>query len=39
MGATTVAIGWSGYVVSFLGKTAGIHIPPATDLQRVPEVR
>src|SRR5512135_1887180 len=28
-GATTVAIGWSGYVVSFLGKTLGIHIPAA----------
>src|SRR5271165_3538503 len=29
VGATTVAIGWSGYVVSFLDKTVGIHIPPA----------
>ncbi|NOT07546.1 MAG: amino acid permease [Gemmatimonadales bacterium] len=29
LSATTVAIGWSGYVVSFLGKTLGIHIPAA----------
>lgn len=28
LGATTVAIGWSGYVVSFL-EDFGIHIPPA----------
>jgi len=28
LGAVTVAIGWSGYVVSFLGDI-GIHIPPA----------
>ncbi len=28
LGATTVAIGWSGYVVSFL-KNVGIHIPAA----------
>lgn len=28
LGAVTVAIGWSGYVVSFLGDF-GIHIPPA----------
>ena len=27
LGATTVAIGWSGYVVSFLHKTFGIDIP------------
>ncbi|HEX5634575.1 MAG TPA: amino acid permease, partial [Gemmatimonadales bacterium] len=27
LGAVTVAIGWSGYVVSFL-KDVGIHIPP-----------
>src|SRR5262249_53203372 len=27
LGAVTVAIGWSGYVVSFL-KDIGIHIPP-----------
>ena len=27
LGAVTVAIGWSGYVVSFLGGL-GIHIPP-----------
>jgi APA family basic amino acid/polyamine antiporter len=27
VGATTVAVGWSGYVVSFLGKQLGIHIP------------
>ena len=27
LGAVTVAIGWSGYVVSFLGDL-GIHIPP-----------
>ncbi|MBK7600440.1 MAG: amino acid permease [Acidobacteria bacterium] len=29
LGAVTVAIGWSGYVVSFLGKNLGIHIPEA----------
>ena len=28
LGATTVAIGWSGYVVSFL-KDFGIAVPPA----------
>ena len=28
LSATTVAIGWSGYVVSFLGDL-GIHVPPA----------
>src|ERR1043166_8412554 len=28
LSATTVAIGWSGYVVSFLGNNLGIHIPP-----------
>ena len=28
LSATTVAIGWSGYVVSFLGKTLGFNIPP-----------
>ncbi len=27
VGATTVAVSWSGYVVSFLGKQLGIHIP------------
>jgi APA family basic amino acid/polyamine antiporter len=27
LSATTVAIGWSGYMVSFLGKNLGIHIP------------
>lgn len=26
--ASTVAAGWSGYVVSFLDKNLGIHIPP-----------
>lgn len=25
---STVAVGWSGYVVSFLDKNLGIHIPP-----------
>ena len=35
VGATTVAIGWSGYVVSFLGKTLGIHIPPALTFSAV----
>lgn len=29
LGAVTVAVGWSGYVVSFLGKTLGVHIPEA----------
>jgi APA family basic amino acid/polyamine antiporter len=29
LSATTVAIGWSGYVVSFLGQTLGIQIPAA----------
>jgi APA family basic amino acid/polyamine antiporter len=28
LSATTVAIGWSGYMVSFLGNNLGIHIPP-----------
>ncbi len=28
LGAVTVSIGWSGYVVSFLQKNLGIHIPP-----------
>src|SRR6185503_8073141 len=27
LSATTVAIGWSGYMVSFLGRTVGINIP------------
>jgi APA family basic amino acid/polyamine antiporter len=27
LGATTVAIGWSGYVVSFFEKNLGIHLP------------
>ena len=36
VGATTVAIGWSGYVVSFLGKTVGIHIPPALTFSAFP---
>jgi APA family basic amino acid/polyamine antiporter len=27
LSATTVAIGWSGYMVSFVGKNLGIHIP------------
>ena len=25
---STVAVGWSGYVVSFLDKNVGVHIPP-----------
>jgi basic amino acid/polyamine antiporter, APA family len=33
LGATTVAIGWSGYVVSFL-KDIGIHIPPELSAAR-----
>ena len=39
VGATTVAIGWSGYVVSFLGKTLGIHIPPALTFSAFPGTR
>ncbi|MBV8557571.1 MAG: amino acid permease [Planctomycetaceae bacterium] len=39
VGATTVAIGWSGYVVSFLGKTLGIHIPPALTFSQLPGTR
>jgi APA family basic amino acid/polyamine antiporter len=27
LGATTVAVGWSGYFVSFLDRNLGIHIP------------
>ena len=33
LGAVTVSIGWSGYVVSFL-KTLGIHIPPELSAAR-----
>jgi APA family basic amino acid/polyamine antiporter len=33
LGAVTVAIGWSGYVVSFLADV-GIHIPPALSAAR-----
>jgi APA family basic amino acid/polyamine antiporter len=33
LGATTVAIGWSGYVVSFLNDI-GIHIPPELSAAR-----
>lgn len=33
LGATTVAIGWSGYVVSFLNGI-GIHIPPQLQAAR-----
>ncbi len=29
LGAVTVAIGWSGYVVSFLEKNLGVHLPAA----------
>jgi APA family basic amino acid/polyamine antiporter len=39
VGATTVAIGWSGYVVSFLGKSLGIHIPPALTFSALPGTR
>ncbi len=39
VGATTVAIGWSGYVVSFLGKTLNIHIPPALTFSELPGTR
>src|ERR1051325_7280641 len=34
LSATTVAIGWSGYVVSFLGRNLGIHIPAALSAAR-----
>jgi APA family basic amino acid/polyamine antiporter len=34
LSATTVAIGWSGYVVSFLGKNLGIHVPAALSAAR-----
>ena len=34
LSATTVAIGWSGYVVSFLGRNLGIHIPPEFSAAR-----
>jgi len=37
VGATTVAIGWSGYVVSFLGDF-GIHVPPALSAARGTEL-
>jgi APA family basic amino acid/polyamine antiporter len=37
LGAVTVAIGWSGYVVSFLGDL-GIHIPPALTAARGAEL-
>lgn len=33
IGATTVAIGWSGYVVSFLA-SLGVHIPPELSAAR-----
>jgi len=42
MGAATVAVGWSGYVVSFL-RSFGLHVPPAlvaapgTELVFVPQ--
>src|SRR4051795_1318010 len=39
VGATTVAIGWSGYVVSFLGKSLGIHVPPALTFSALPGTR
>src|SRR6187397_1887743 len=39
VGATTEAIGWSGYVVSFLGKSLGIHIPPALTFSALPGTR
>ncbi len=34
LSATTVAIGWSGYVSSFLSKNLGIHIPPQLSAAR-----
>src|ERR1051326_7170380 len=37
LGSVTVAIGWSGYVVSFL-KDVGIHIPPALSAARGTQV-
>jgi basic amino acid/polyamine antiporter, APA family len=39
VGATTVAIGWSSYVVSFLEKTLGLHIPPALTFSALPGTR
>src|SRR5947209_7940743 len=39
VGATTVAIGWSAYVVSFLGKTLGIHLPPGLTFSQLPGTR
>ena len=34
LSATTVAIGWSGYIVSFLDKNLGIHIPATMSAAR-----
>src|ERR1043166_6634384 len=34
LSATTVAICWAGYVVSFLGRNLGIHIPPEFSAAR-----
>ncbi len=39
VGATTVAIGWSSYVVSFLEKTLGLHIPAALTFSALPGTR
>ena len=39
VGATTVAIGWSSYVVNFLGKSLGIHIPPELTFSQSPGTR
>ena len=39
VGATTVAIGWSGYVVSFLEKSLGIDVPPALTFSALPGTR
>jgi APA family basic amino acid/polyamine antiporter len=39
VGATTVAISWSGYVVSFCEKTLGIHIPPNLTFAEFPGTR
>src|SRR4051794_22592932 len=39
IGAPTVAIGWSCYVVSFLGKSLGSPIPPALTFSALPGTR
>jgi APA family basic amino acid/polyamine antiporter len=39
VGATTVAIGWSAYVVSFIEKTLGLHVPSALTFSALPGTR